>query len=246
MLPSRTVRVLAPWALAAALVACREPRPEFDPAVAQKQLAEAFEVPLGDVTVYTHGRDGDEPDSWLVEFRLPNVREFLQAKFTGVGGRWSLLAVRERSIESDPTLWVDVGVMLGEVRRAAAENALETMETMEDLAAAIEAHAVDQGNRYPVLDISSLEALLVRGGYIESWHHGVDAWGNPMLYHASPSGDAYILVSPGSDSEWDIPVDSYRERTDAGNMVYEGPTERPTADLVLATGTFVQSYEPGA
>ena len=131
----------------------------------------------------------------------------------------------------------------GDVRAAADEKTTTTMATMRELADAIEAYAVDGGSSFPETDITGLARLMVKGRYFERWQHSDDGWGHAFHYYSS--GDAYILVSRGADNRFDVPVDSYNAKTDAGDFAYEGATNDPAADLIYATGSFVQRYLPG-
>ena len=231
--------------------ACGPRRPDFSPEMAQEQIAEAFQLTAADVSILSdgHALETTIPDvtaEWWVDFRLPSFRETLQARFAGGEDAWSLAGVRRRPRSGDDAPWEDVGVLLGETRAAAAEQASETMEIMRELAGAIEAYAVDAGNVYPETDLSGLARLIGRGGrYLETWRHDTDGWGNQMHYYAAPGGQAYILISRGADNRFDEPLDAYQAKTDNGNFAYEGPTSDPAADLIYAVGSFVQSYQPG-
>lgn len=242
----RTALVLL---VALAGAACGERRPEFSVDEAQADIADAFDLETESVSILSEGpalrETLPEADAeWWVDFRVPAFKETLQARFAGRDVEWLLEGVRRRPARDEQAPWGEVGVMLGEVRAAAAERAAETMEIMRALADGIEAYAVDAGSEYPSTDIAGLLGLLERGRYVEGGQHS-DAWGNRFHYYAPVTGESYILVSRGADNRFDVPLDSYQTRTEAGDFTYDGLTSDPGADIIFALGSFVQRYEPG-
>lgn len=228
--------------LLVALAGCGERRPDFSVEDARVQLAAAFDRTAGEVAVYDDTR-GREPDTWLVDFKLDDHAGMLQARFRGEPSRWALDGVRE-IIAGGEQPWQPLGVVIGRVRQEEAERAESTIERIEQLAALVERYALDHGNSYPAVDAAGLKTLLVGAGYVKRWAYDSDAWNNPIVYHASPDGEAYLILSSGADGAWDQPVSTYFRNTDTGNEAYEGLVADPELDFIWATGSFVQRYEP--
>ena len=235
--------------------ACGPRRPDFSPGDARDQLASAFALSGEDVSILSEGKPKKEKgesdaeyraraEVW-VDFKVPSFRETLQARFVGRGAAWFVDGVRKRPRGNRLVPWNEVGEMLGEVRAAASEKAERSMEVMRELASAVEAHAVDSGNQFATTDIRGLARLLTRGRYIDRWKHSDDGWGNALHYYASETGDAYILVSRAADNRFDLPLEAYRAKTNAGDFTYGGAQSDPSLDLIFATGSFVQRYVPG-
>jgi hypothetical protein len=228
-----------------AAAACHR-RPDFDSQHAQQDIAAALDKQARDIAVYEENR-GDTPDEWIVEFQPNGFRETLQARFRGVEDRWELVGMRTRSSSGGPaTEWEDVGAMLGKMRRENVEKAAATREIMTDLANWLERYSIEHGNHYPLTTAGGLQELFVGGQYVQQaqWNHSGDAWGNGFTYHAAPDATSYILISPGADSALDRSEDEYFANADAGNEAYQGRTTDAARDFIIASGSFVQGYEP--
>lgn len=225
-------------------VGCGEKRKDFDIVAGQAEIGEAFGLTTDDVSVFADTHMPDTDAKWLVDFRVPTFRRTLQARFDGTSGKWLLKDVRERPRSGQDAPWRPVGVLLGEVRREAADKTSDTVELMAELSEMIEALAVDSGNAYPRVDLTGL-ARLLRGRYTQEWRHDTDAWGNRLHYYASPDGGAYILMSRAADNRFDRATAEYEERASEGDFAFDGATDDPNLDIIIATGTFVQLYEPG-
>lgn len=225
-------------------IACQR-RPDFNLDKAHIELARAFDKETRQLAVYNDER-GDVPDEWIIEFRLDGVESMMQARFKGKEDRWALQDVRVQPSGTEETPWESVGVLLGRMRGAAAEQARTTLETMKELADFIGQTAVRNGNRFPQADMPELRRLLLTEGTVQErdWHHDTDGWGQPLIYHASPEGLSYILISPGADGQLDQPREVYFAKTDAGDEAYGGHSLDAKSDIIIASGGVVQSYEP--
>lgn len=229
-------------ALLLATAGC-EVAPQFSVDDARQELATAFERDLGEVAIYEDAR-GAEPGEWIVDFKLDGFRPFLQGRFLRGERDWALDGVRERSRDAEGGPWTSPGSMLGMIREATIERAELSMDTIAELAEFVERHAVDNNGVYPTVTLAELESLVVRAGYTRTWRHDQDGWGHALVYHASPDGQAYIILSPGADGEWDVPTSEYFENTDQGMEAYDGVVSDPARDIIHATGAFVQRFEP--
>lgn len=244
-MPRMTLARLTMFILCLAAIGC-DRRPPFNIDGAQMDLAQAFERQMRQIAIYSDGR-GAAPDEWLVDFRIDGVAEAMQARFKGVKSSWQLQEVRiAPATSNDETPWESVGVILGRMRGDAHERATDTMARMRQLADLIGGYAVRNGNRFPAGDMSGLERLLIMDGQIleKDWRHSVDGWGQQLLYHAAPDGNGYVLVSPGADGQLDQPQSTYFQNAEQGLEAYGGRSSNPDADIVIASGGFVQSYEP--
>jgi hypothetical protein len=184
-----------------------------------------------------------EPDTWIVDFRLDGFDPYLQAKFTTRDHDWHLDVVRERPSGPTQTPWTEIGAMLGRFKAEAVERALQTERVIREVGTFVERYAVEHGNRFPTTNLEGIRKLIIGSGYIDEarWHHGADAWGNSLAYHAAPDGQAYIVISPGADGRWDVPLDTYFANTDQGMEIYGGLSSDPNLDFIWASGSFVQS-----
>jgi hypothetical protein len=251
---SQPTRVLILILACLTALACGSRRPEFAPEMAVEQLSAAFELPADEVSVLNEEKppqlEGESDAEYRaraevwVDFKVPSFRETLQARFVGGDEDWQLDGVRRRPRSNRLVPWSEVGAMLGEVRASASEKTERSMAIMRELGSAVEAQAVDNGNVFATTDIKGLARLLTRGRYLEKWNHAKDGWGNAIHYYSSSEGDAYVLVSRGADNRFDLPVDAYNAKTDAGDFTYEGAHSDPSLDLIYATGSFVQVYVP--
>jgi hypothetical protein len=243
--PRQLARRCLVLALATTLLAACARRPDFDLDKAHVEMARAFGKTPPQVALYSDGR-GDVPDEWIVEFRIDGFRPFMQAKFKGRKDRWELAEVRERPDGPEEAPWESVGRLVGTLQGENAERAHATEVLLQDLAELIERQAAQTGGKFPTGDIGSLKRLLVGDGGLaeKDWHFDVDAWGQPILYHAAPDGVSYVLVSSGADGTLDIPKASYETNADNGLERYAGATNDINKDIVLASGTLVQRYAP--
>jgi hypothetical protein len=229
------------------LSGCGKRRPPFDVDQARQELAQAFGRSEDQLAIYADARAGAaEPIQWIVDFRVDGFSLDLQARFTGTREEWVLDAMRTNPQGNPPGEWAWPSQVIAETRREAAERAETTMARMSELADLIERLAADRANAYPTVDLEGLHALLVQGDYTANWVYSADAWGSPLVYHAAPDGQSYVLLSPGSDGQWDQDLETYYANTDAGLESYDGMSSDPERDLIHATGAFVQSYAPGS
>jgi hypothetical protein len=238
------VRASGAAALLLLLAGCHH-RPDFDSERAQHDIAAALDRQPREIAVYDEGR-GDSPDEWVVEFQPNGFRETLEARFKGVDDRWELVGMRQRPSSGAPPEWQDVGAVLGRMRRENVEKAVATRELMTDLSGWLQRYSIEHGNKYPNTNAAGLQELFVGGKYVQQgqWNHSGDAWGSGFTYHASPDGSSYILISPGADSKLDRPEEEYFGNADAGNEAYERRTTDAARDFIIASGSFVQGYEP--
>jgi hypothetical protein len=239
MLVRMTMLVLALGAAAGC-----ERRPDFDIDRAQMELAAAFEKQTRQIAVYSDGR-GEDPLEWIVDFRIDGIEPSLQARFRGTK-TWELTDVRETPSPGEDKPWESVGVLLGRIRGEARTRAEETMARMAQLSDLIGQYAVRNGNRFPEATMPGLRELLIADGSIQEkdWKHDTDAWGQSLLYHAAPDGNGYILLSMGADGALDQEESVYFRNADQGFEAYGGRSANPDADIIVASGGFVQSYEP--
>jgi hypothetical protein len=224
------------------LLACSDRRPEFNLTQARSDLAEAFDVDDSAISIYSDGRFAEEEAVWMVDFRLDGRRELMQARFNGRSKVWVLQDVRDRG-EPDEA-FEPVGLVVGDLLSNSVDSAFDTMDLLEEVAGFVESFATTNNNAYPAVDIRALAQLVVRAELIESWEHAQDGWGGRIYYFATRQGDAYILVSPGADGIWDIPTAEYARRTQDGDQSFDGFSSDLDADIILATGSFVQGFEP--
>lgn len=243
-----TLRLPSPFpaallALALGLTACGPRRPAFDDAKAQDQIASLFERDSSSVALYT-SQGGREEAEWLVEFRVDGDSANYQARFSGASGEWKLVNLRERSPGGQYGAWVEPGIVFQRAEQEMGTRAEATMKTMAELARLVERYATENGLSYPAVDIAGLQELVVSGGFVKEWKHSADAWGNGLLYHGSPDGQTYLIVSRGADGQFDRDPAEYFAASDAGNEAYGGISSDPNVDLIYATGAFVQSYVP--
>ena len=246
---------------AAVLVGCST-RPDFDRDRAHGEIATAFGRKPAAVQMLDDGPpvrkrpggDGEsgsddattpaaESDTWIVDFRLDGFDPYLQAKFVTRDHDWHLDVVRERPSGPTETPWTEIGAMLGRFKAETVERSLQTEKVIRDAATYIERYSVEHGNRFPSTNLDGVRKLVIGSGYVEEgrWRHDSDAWGNSLAYHAAPDGAAYILISPGADGRWDVPLDTYFSNTDQGMEIYGGTTTDPNLDVIWASGSFVQS-----
>ena len=239
-----TMARLTVFMLALAAAGC-EGRPDFNIDQAQMDLAQAFERQTRQLAVYSDAR-GEAPDEWIVDFRIDGIEQSLQAKFKGGKTSWELAQVRVAPSGSEETAWESVGVLLGRIRGEARERALDTMTRMRQLGDLIGQYAVRNGNRFPNVQMPALKELLLSEGGIQAkdWKHDQDAWGQALLYHAAPDGNGYILISTGADGALDQEQSVYFANADEGLEAYGGRSANPDADIIVASGDFVQSFEP--
>jgi hypothetical protein len=242
--PSRPWRAALVVAAIVVLAGCHG-RPDFDVERAQVDISSAFAVRALAVQVLGDGR-GSDPDTWIVDFRLDGYDQFLQAKFQGREHKWQLDSVRERPQGTTETPWGEVGVILGRFRGATIARANQTTKVIRDLATLIERYSVEHSNKFPMTELEGVRKLVVGAGYIQEsqWKNDADAWGNALAYHAAPDGQSYILLSPGADGRWDLPLAQYFKNCDEGMEVYGGNRADPNDDFIWATGSFVQVYKP--
>ena len=120
------------------------------------------------------------------------------------------------------------------------------MSRLGQLGDLIGQYAVRNGNRFPEATMPGLKDLLISAGGIQEkdWKHDADAWGQALLYHAAPDGNGYILISMGADGQLDQEQSVYFSNADQGFEAYKGPSADPNADIIIASGGFVQSFEP--
>lgn len=243
-MPRLTILRLTVFILALAAAGCHR-RPDFNIDKAHVELAQAFERQTRQVAVYSDGR-GELPDEWLVDFRIDGVEQALQARFKGVKSSWQLQDVRIAPSGTEETPWESAAVILGRMRGDAHERGLETMGRMRQLADLIGGYSVRNGNRFPDTDMNNLRDLLIQDGQIleKDWKHDSDGWGQQLLYHAAPDGLSYVLISMGADGQLDQDRATYFANADTGFEAYAGRSANPNADIIIASGGFVQSYEP--
>ena len=234
---------LLPTLLALLLVGCQGRRPEFNIAGGRDQLARAFGQPGSDVEIYEDG-PGDAQGEWIIGFKLKGFRPLLQARFVGRDDTWVLDRVREFPLGSAKPQWVDVGAQIGRVRQDATEKAQATMKRIRELAEFIDRYYAEHGV-YPEMDLVGVAQVVLAAGYTTDWHHDADAWGNRFAYHAAPEGQGYIIISSAADGKFDEPLRSYFDKTDEGLEAYGGVVDERGADIVFATGSFVQSPVSG-
>jgi hypothetical protein len=232
-------------AVAAASAGCGTRRPDFNSGAAQQEIANALDRKPREIAVYGEER-GDAAEEWIVEFQPEGIPQTMEARFLGLDDRWQLVSMRMRARGRTSAEWEDVGVVLGRLRRENVDKAAATIEIMRELAGHIDRYSVEHENKFPAASASGLEELIVGSGYVQSgqWKLGSDGWGNSFTYHAAPDGLSYILVSPGSDSQLDVPEEDYFANTDSGNEAYAGVTKDAKQDFIVASGSFVQQYEP--
>jgi len=140
---------------------------------------------------------------------------------------------------SDPTN--DLLIVDGVAHRGPAsqtELLRRAMGEVRSLGTACESFAVDN-NIYPgpvqPIDLVSRIESVVKPIYIRAFTN-IDPWGNPYLFWSDTTH--YALVSYGSDGVPDFPYATWG-RTEFEAM-QAGPTSRFGADLVFASGQFVQ------
>jgi hypothetical protein len=220
-----------------------ETRPDFNIDQAQMDIAHAFQKVPRQVAVYSDAR-GTERDTWIVDFHIDGVAPGMQARFKGTKS-WNLQDVRVAPAGTEETPWESVGVLLGRQRGEARERALDTMHRMSQLADYIGQYSVRNGNKFPAVTLSALKEMLIADGSVQAkdWKHDTDAWGQALVYHAAPDGVSYILVSEGADGQLDHSQEEYFANTDRGMEAYGGKSANPDADIIIASGGFVQAYE---
>jgi len=108
-----------------------------------------------------------------------------------------------------------------------------TMSYMQTIAAAVEAYARNNNNRYP--EATSVDQLAQKLKLTT-----VDGWGNPLHYacwSSSGSGgcDTYAIVSAGKDGKF--------EEEDLANYKGRAATTNFDDDIVLKNGRFIQAPE---
>jgi hypothetical protein len=141
---------------------------------------------------------------------------------------------------SDPTN--DLLIVDGVAYRGPASQSellRRAMGELRSIGTAVESFAVDNniypGPVEPINVVATIEPVLVQGAYLRVLQK-VDPWGNPYLFWSDRT--YYTLVSYGPDGIPDFPYASWG-RTEFEAM-HAGPTTRFGADLVFASGQFVQ------
>jgi hypothetical protein len=112
--------------------------------------------------------------------------------------------------------------------------AIETMQSLQALGTVVEAYMIDNG----VCPEASTVVDLV--GVLEPrYFHGlptVDAWGSPFRYLARADRVSYVLVSAGSDRQFESP--GYRDRLWEPSWVER--VESTSTDIVFRDGRLIR------
>jgi hypothetical protein len=167
----------------------------------------------------------------------------MTAFYTSPVGQKSLDVMPRMMEEAMQTGVTHLGPKIEQAMKEAVEESEKkrpwrrTMRELTDVAAAIEAYAIDNDETYPSGDYASLKNVLVPD-YLEALPEK-DIWNHEYAYVASTDGQHYRLVSAGADTifDWDSRRITASKDGHEATLVYR---DRLEDDVIYADGQWVQ------